>query len=202
MLNKPCKLTGELKCKCDYERPWLGDVEIDFRITLASLFDTHATYTVFVILGVVNGLADVATNTKRLLENQVEIGDSMKPYIGEEGGRLLTKALTEHIQLAASVITTATAAAEGRADAAALIEAKKKALFLNSDKVASLISGVTTLPLEDSKQMWRIHNELVIKMTEAQLTKNYEAFVSRYDAYKREIFAMVNAIYEALPPIL
>jgi len=74
-MEGPCKITGELYCKCGYERPFLTEVEQDLRWTLNKLFTDHAVYTVFVIRSMIDEDGDVAVQTERLLQNQTEISD-------------------------------------------------------------------------------------------------------------------------------
>ena len=55
----------------------------------------------------------------RLLQNQTDIGDAIKPFYGDEAGNELTRQLKQHILIAADVIAAAKAG-----DAAALAAAQ------------------------------------------------------------------------------
>lgn len=188
-----CKIAGTLLCRCGFVRPF-AENETDLRVILMKLFTDHAVYTVFVIRGMIDGSPDVSIQTNRLLANQVEIGQNLVSYTGKENGQTLGNLLTEHIKLAAATVK---AAISGNTTA---IEVAKRNLFANSDDVATTINVVTNgkLPLEQSKQMWRIHNELVIEMVVHRLSKEYELEQVTYDTYFNEIMAMVKAIYLSL----
>ena len=80
-----------------------------FHDAMRKLWEDHITYTRNVIIsfelnepaaGVV--LPDLNTVVDRLMQNQVDIGNAIKPYYGEEAGNQLTKLLHEHITGAAT----------------------------------------------------------------------------------------------------
>lgn len=190
----PCKITGELHCRCGYDRPFLVEGESDLRVTLTKLFTDHGVYTTFVLRGMIDSSKDVQIQTARLLENQKEIGGNLVPLIGQENGVIIGDLLTTHIKLAAAVIKAAISKIEQD------VEQAKAQLFQNSDQVATAFSQVTNgaLPLAESIQMWRLHNELVIKMATLRLSGKYQEEQVTYDVYFNELMAMTKAIFLSL----
>lgn len=190
-----CKLVGEANCKCGFDRPFLTEVENDFRFTLTKLFTDHAVYTIFVIRGMIDKGKDVDVQTARLLQNQVEIGQNLAVYIGEKNGKALSGLLTEHIKFVAEMVK----AAQSRVVLA--LKVAEADMYINSDEIATAISKATNgaLPLKPSIQMWHLHNELVVKMVTLRLAGNYKLEQETYDVYYNEILAMVKAIYASLP---
>ena len=128
-----------------------------------------------------------------LLNNQKEIGDQLKPYIGVSNGNKITKVLTEHIKLAGAVITDAT-------NNSPKLDEDKAKLFRNSDEVAATLTSLNLkmLPYEDTQYMFEIHNRFVINMTIARLKKDYKKEQKLYDAYYNEILMMSDMIADAL----
>lgn len=190
-----CKLVGEVNCKCGFDRPSLTEVENDFRFTLTKLFTDHGVYTVFVIRGMIDKGKDVDVQTARLLLNQTEIGLNLGPYIGVQNGKVLGNLLTEHIKFAAEVVKAA------QSGSAIGLEVAKADLFINSDYIAEAITKATdsALPIDASRKMWRLHNELVIQMATHRLNGQYKLEQETYDVYFNEILAMVKAIHASLP---
>lgn len=187
-----CPITGETNCKCLFDRSNLVLPEVDLKTTMLKLWSDHGNYTVFVIKSIVDHNQDTDVLLPRLLNNQKEIGDQLKPYIGTAKGNKLTKVLQEHIKLAGEVIKAATYNKP--------IEQAKAKLFKNSDEVAMVLTSINPdiLPYEETQEMFRVHNEFVINMTIARLQKNYKKEIKLYDAYINELVMMSNMIVDAL----
>src|ERR1044071_4211265 len=71
---------------------------------MRKLWEDHITWTRVFIISAAGDLPDKATATDRLLQNQVDIGDAIKPYYGDAAGNKLTSLLKEHIPTAAEVV--------------------------------------------------------------------------------------------------
>ena len=69
-----------------------------------------------------------------LSKNQVDIGNAIKPYYGEEAGKKLTELLTPHITIWAEVVKAAKAG-----NTAALDEANKR-WYANADEISEFLS--------------------------------------------------------------
>lgn len=80
------------------------------------------------------GLEDQEKVLARLLKNQKDIGNAIKPYYGEGAGNQLGDLLTEHIVVAGKV--TAAAKAGNAAD----FEKYNKEWYRNADDIAVFLS--------------------------------------------------------------
>lgn len=188
-----CPITGEYNCKCFFDRSKLILPDVDLKTTMRKLFFDHSVYTSFVIKSITSHNDDTSALLPRLLNNQKEIGDQLKPYIGTAMGNKLTKVLTEHIKLAGEVIKAA------KNNDPKLEQAKAK-LFKNSDEVAAVLTSLNPamLPYEETQEMFRVHNEFVLNMCIARLQKNYKQEIKLYDAYINEILMMSDMIVDAV----
>src|SRR5689334_18686154 len=54
-----------------------------FRDTMRKLWEDHITWTRLFIVSAIAGLPDTDATTQRLLRNQVDIGNAIKPYYGD-----------------------------------------------------------------------------------------------------------------------
>jgi hypothetical protein len=70
----------------------------------------------------------------RLLRNQQDIRNAMKPFYGEDAGNQLGKLLTEHIVIAGKVVDAA------KSGNAAELEKNNKEWYRNADDIASFLS--------------------------------------------------------------
>src|SRR5215211_2147607 len=57
-----------------------------FHDGMRKLWEDHITWTRLVIIGVFQDLPDLNESTQRLLQNQVDIGNAIKPFYGEAAG--------------------------------------------------------------------------------------------------------------------
>jgi len=77
------------------------------REDMRRLWADHITYTHRFIVSNAAGLGDTAQVTQRLLRNQDEIGDAIKPFYGDAAGGKLAGLLRGHITLAARAFAAA-----------------------------------------------------------------------------------------------
>ena len=78
-----------------------------FHDRMRELWTDHVAYTRNFIVSAAAGLADTAEVSQRLLRNQDEIGEAIKPYYGDAAGTQLASLLRNHIQLAAKTLMAA-----------------------------------------------------------------------------------------------
>lgn len=78
-----------------------------FHDRMRELWSDHVVYTRNFIISASAGLGDTAEVSQRLLRNQDEIGDAIKPYYGDASGSQLASLLRSHIQLAGKALLAA-----------------------------------------------------------------------------------------------
>jgi hypothetical protein len=78
-----------------------------FHDRMRELWSDHIAYTRNFIVSATAALPDTAEVAQRLLRNQDEIGDAIKPYYGDAAGGQLASLLRNHIQLAAKTLMAA-----------------------------------------------------------------------------------------------
>lgn len=78
-----------------------------FHDRMRDLWNDHVVYTHNFIVSASAGLADTAELSQRLMRNQDELGEAIKPYYGEAAGSQLASLLRNHIQLAGKALLAA-----------------------------------------------------------------------------------------------
>lgn len=78
-----------------------------FHDRMRELWSDHIVYTRNFIVSSVAGVADTAETLQRLLRNQDELGEAIKPYYGDAAGSQLASLLRNHIQLAGKSLMAA-----------------------------------------------------------------------------------------------
>src|SRR4051812_8411579 len=80
----------------------------DFKLQFCALWEEHIFWTRNVIFNFLDSLPCQDEAVARLLQNQVDIGNAIKPFYGEAAGDSLTKLLTNHILGAANMLVALT----------------------------------------------------------------------------------------------
>jgi hypothetical protein len=90
--------------KCDN-----SSAGVELKTAMNKLWEDHITWTRNVICCLVDGLPGADQAVSRLLKNQEDIGNAIKPYYGNEAGDKLTSLLKPHITISAEVVKAAKA---------------------------------------------------------------------------------------------
>ena len=77
------------------------------RQDMRKLWEDHTTWTRLFIVSALADLPDKDATTQRLLQNQVDLGNAVKPFSGAEAGDKLSALLKDHILIAADIVTAA-----------------------------------------------------------------------------------------------
>ncbi len=161
-----------------------------FHDAMRKLWEDHITWTRVFIICAAGDLPDKATATDRLLQDQVDIGNAIKPYYGDAAGDKLTALLKEHITTAAEVVAAAKAN-----DSAKLADANKR-WFANADQIADFLSGANpkNWPQAEMRSMMHDHLNLTTKEAVARLHGDWAGDVAAYDAVHQQILHMADGL--------
>jgi hypothetical protein len=161
-----------------------------FHDAMRALWEAHGTWTERAIVDFVGDLPDTQLAVTRLLRNQADIGNAVKPYFGRAGGNALTTLLKGHINAAVDVLKAAKSG-----DAQALATAKA-AFFANGDQVASFLHTANPKhwSLGAMRTMMRVHLNQVIALAVDQLEGHFGAAITLYDRYIGHILDMADML--------
>jgi len=161
--------------------------------SMRKLWTDHVTWTRVFLIDAVAGLPSTPNSTQRLLQNQVDIGDAIKPFYGDAAGNQLTKLLKTHITGAAAVVAAAKAGDQAKLDAA------NKAWYANADEIAKFLADANPhLALADLQAMMKKHLDQTEAEAAARLTGKYQAEVVAYDAVVDHILMMADALTDGI----
>jgi hypothetical protein len=157
---------------------------------MRALWETHGTWTERAIVDFVGGLPDTPLVITRLLGNQTDIGNAVKPYYGRKAGNELTALLKGHINAAVALLK---AAKSGDSHATATAKA---AFYANGNQVARFLHAANPhhWSLAAMKTMMRIHLDQVVGLAVDQLEGHYAAAVRLYDVYIGHIIDMADML--------
>ncbi|HEX5027836.1 MAG TPA: hypothetical protein VFV56_03395 [Gaiellaceae bacterium] len=174
--------------------PAISQKEVALRQDMRKLWEDHITWTRLAVISLTTGSPDTQATVARLLRNQRDIGNAIKPYYGKAAGAKLTALLRQHILIAADLIA---AAQKGDQEALSSEQAKWQA---NADEIAAFLSSANPAswkPVE-MRAMMRDHLRLTTDEVVARLTKKWPADVRAYDRIHTQILHMADMLSEGI----
>src|SRR5688572_20849852 len=170
--------------KCDNSK-----AGVELKTGMRELWEDHVTWTRNVIFNIIDDLPGTDEAVKRLLKNQDDIGNAIKPYYGEDAGKALTALLRTHITQAADLLKAA------KKDDNTAFEAINKKWKENGDEIAAFLSKANpNWPLAEMKKMMQDHLTLTINEAVARKKKDYAGDVVAYDKVHNEILEMSDML--------
>ena len=169
------------------------DEAIKLVLTMRDLWVDHTGWTRNYIISFVGGLPDTTLVAERLLKNQEDIGNVIKPFYGTKAAAKLTNLLKGHITGAVELLNAAKA---GNTTVAAAAE---KEWYENADQIATFLSNANPYWSKEAlKNM--LDNHLALTKTEAvaRLTGNYTADIATYDKVSQEANMMSDALVDGI----
>lgn len=163
---------------------------VAFHDAMRALWEAHGAWTHMVIVSFVGNVPDLAAEEQVLLQNQVYIGNAVKPCYGAAAGNKLTQLLRAHILGAVTVLEAAKAGDSGKlaqAEAAWSANGRQVADFLHAADPRFLSRAA-------ARQMMAIHLRQVIEQAVDELTGRYAAGARAFAPYIRHILDMADMI--------
>jgi hypothetical protein len=164
--------------------------QLALRNDMRELWEDHIVWTRMVIVSFAADLPDLNPAIARLLENQGDIGDAIKPFYGEAAGNQLTALLRDHIVIAADVLAAAKA---GNTEA---LSGALDRWYANGEDIADFLAAANpaSWPRSEMRAMMREHLDLTTQEAVARLTGDWEADIAAYDEIHLQILRMADML--------
>lgn len=161
-----------------------------FHDAMRQLWEDHIAWTRLYIVSAAAGLPDADATAGRLLANQVDIGNAIRPFYGDAAGERLTALLREHILIAADLVTAAKAGNGAAADTAST------RWYANADTIADFLSGANPAhwPREALRAEMHHHLALTLQEAQARLRGDWAADIAAFDAIHQHILRMADVL--------
>jgi hypothetical protein len=158
------------------------------------LWEDHITWTRLFIVSAAADLPDAPATTERLLRNQKDLGDAIKPYYGRAAGARLTALLREHIMIAANLVLAAKAGDQ------AAVERHSSAWYRNAREIADFLhtANPRNWPRREMRSMMRSHLDLTLAEAVAHLSGDHRAGIRAYDRVHRQILVMADMLSDGI----
>lgn len=179
--------------KSAHEKSISSDKVTELRLNMRDLWQEHVAWTRNVILCIVDELPGTDQAVNRLLKNQDDIGNAVKPFYGEEAGKQLAILLREHITIAAEVVKAAKAN-----DKTALDDANKR-WYANADQIGEFLGKANpNWNAGEMKTMMHDHLKLLTEEVVSRIKKDYNADVVSYDKSQEQISQMADMLADGI----
>lgn len=167
--------------------------EIQLKYDMQEVWIEHAWWTRSFIVSSLAGLEDQQVVLNRLLKNQDDIGNLIKPYYGEEAGKKLTDLLREHIVIAGNIVAAAKKGDQANVDKF------NKELTRNADEIVAFLT--TANPNWNKKEltdMFYLHLKLTTDEVIARLKKDWEADIKSADLNEEHLIHMADFLTDGI----
>ncbi|HEX5148005.1 MAG TPA: hypothetical protein VFW02_02910 [Candidatus Limnocylindrales bacterium] len=173
------------------------EAKAEFHDAMRKLWEDHIVWTRQYIVSaatVPGDLADIGPTTDRLLANQVDIGNAIRPFYGDAAGDQVTALLRDHILTAAQLIGAA------KAGDTAGVESASAAWYANAHDIALALNGLNPRqwPLADLDAMMKDHLDLTLDEAVARLQGRYADDIAAYDRVHAEILEMADMLSDGI----
>lgn len=166
---------------------------ITFKSTMRKLWEEHIFWTRNVIFCLVDDLPGNVQAVKRQLQNQIDIGNAIKPYYGDAAGDKLTELLYTHVNTTTEIIK----AAKTR-DSSVINDTNKK-WFTNADEMVKHLHKLNPdWTIGDLKKMLNEQMKLTADEASERLKKNYDADVIAFDKVHEGVLKMSDTLAEGI----
>jgi hypothetical protein len=164
--------------------------ELSFRNDMRVLWEDHVTWTRLAVISLLGDTPDTSATVGRLLQNQTDIGNAVKPFYGDAAGDALTGELRKHILIAADLIAAAKA---GDADRVAAQQAR---WHQNAEDIAALLNSVNPRFWKRDAVLAMLDEHLRLTTDEvvARLQGDWAADVASYDRIHHHALGMADTL--------
>ena len=164
--------------------------ELALRNGMRALWEDHVTWTRLGVISLLDDSADKDATVGRLLRNQTDIGNAVKPFYGDAAGAALTQKLREHILIAADLIAAA------KAGDGAKVASEQARWQKNAAEIAALLNKVNPRFWKKAALTSMLNEHLTLTTAEvvARLNHDWSADVAAYDRIHRHALGMADAL--------
>jgi hypothetical protein len=109
--------------------------QVAFHDQMRKLWEDHVTWTRLAIVEFADGSTGFDATASRLLQNQTDIGNAIKPFYGDAAGTQLTSLLRDHITIAVEILQSA------KAGDTATFRTASNRWYHNANDIAGLLTA-------------------------------------------------------------
>lgn len=176
-----------------YRASCLSKAMINLKSQMQRLWGEHVAWIRMTISSLVLDLPDASFVVARLLKTATDMGDSLRPFYGNQVGDAYGQLLKEHITLAGDLIK---ASKEGSKEKAAKIE---RSWYRNGDEISMFLNDINPyISLPEFRKMFHEHLDMSKHEVVSMMSKDFAADVAVSDMMLTEGLKMADVISGAI----
>jgi hypothetical protein len=187
LLIFPAFTNAEGTKRAEPEMQPLSQKTVQLRVDMRELWTEHAFWTEKLVTSSIAGLEDQEPVLTRLLKNQDDLGNAIKPYYGEEAGNKLAQLLRGHIQIAGKVVAAAKSGNQP--------DFKKYSdeWFKNADDITNFLSAANpNYNKKELNEMMYMHLRFITEGVAAKLNKAWNQNITALDKNQNHLMHMAD----------
>ncbi|MBV6715583.1 glycosyltransferase [Paenibacillus chitinolyticus] len=171
----------------------LSSKMVQLKVDMQKVWIDHTIWTRSYIVSAISNRPDQKDVLDRLLRNQQDIGNVIKPYYGEAAGNKLADLLREHILIAGKIV--AAAKAGNQAD----VKKLEADWHRNADDIAKFLSAANpNWPFKTLQDMLYTHLQLITEIVLACLNGDWKADIAATDKNEIHMIHLADILTEGI----
>lgn len=155
------------------------------RASMQSLWQQHMEWTYGAIVAYVTNQGDFSAASARLLRNQADLGNSLKPYYGNANGDRFTALLTTHIDDVVAILQAADANDQSTLNAAIA------QTYANAQDIADFLAHLNPGWSDaDLRAMWKTHIDTTLAYATPILQGQWADAIKNYGVAEAHMIPM------------
>lgn len=186
-------IEAEAKENVSRQNQCFSQSAVQLKGDLRKLWIDHTIWTRNYIVSAISGLEDKDKVLARLLKNQEDIGNAIKPYYGKDAGNTLTELLTDHILIAGKIVEAA------KSENQSNLKKYNTEWYKNADEIAQFLSSANPNWIKSElKELLDMHLKLVTDDVVARIKKDWDADISAFDKGEDHIIKMADVLTKGI----
>jgi len=171
----------------------LSQKMVQLKVDMQKVWINHTIWTRSYIVSAVSNRYDQKAVLERLLQNQQDIGNVIKPYYGEAAGNKLAELLREHILIAGNILEAAKA---GNQTDLKKLDAD---WHRNADDMSKFLSDANpNWKFKELQDMLYQHLQLITEIIMECLKGNWEADIAATDKNEIHMIHLADILTEGI----